>query len=62
MLSPFFREVENFVPPRRPIAHRATHSARIRSTIRAIRVAVEIINDPVAVKNRAGAIMAVTVS
>jgi len=60
MLPPFFREVENFVP-RVDRSHIAT-SARIRSTIRAIRIAVEIINDPVAVKNRAGAIVAVTVS
>jgi hypothetical protein len=34
----------------------------MRSTIRAIRVAVEIINEAVAVKKRAGAIMAATVS
>ena len=34
----------------------------MRSTIRAILVTVEIINDAVAVKNRAGAIMAATVA
>jgi hypothetical protein len=34
----------------------------MRSTIRAIRVAVETISEAVAVKNRAGAIMAATVA
>ena len=34
----------------------------MRSTIVAIRVAVEIISEPVAVKNSAGAIMAATVA